>query len=91
MLIVFILKLKFCNPFGQLILNIYVLESFILTTLFVSIPLICGGLTEPHGKTLIWISRITLPINTPFLYSSTFIARIPAIIPGGFTHILPVI
>ena len=32
-----------------------------------------------------------MPINTPFLYSDTFIASTPVIIFGGVTHKFPVI
>ena len=39
-------------------------------------PLSTGG-TVVQGKIIIWISLITLPINTPFLYSDIFMATIP--------------
>ena len=62
----------------------------ISTTVVVSIPESCGGLTEVQANAFIWISLIILPIKIPFLYSLTLIAKTPETIPGGVTHKLPV-
>ena len=51
-------------------------------------PLKTGG-TVVHGRIIICISRITLPINTPFLYSDIFIATIPISVAVAVIHKLP--
>ena len=61
------------------------------TIVVVSIEDNNGGVILVQENTLICTSRMILPINTPFLYSWTFIASTPDIILGGVTHKLPVI
>ena len=51
-------------------------------------PLKTGG-TVVHGKIIICISLMTLPINTPFLYSDIFIATIPISVVFAVIHKLP--
>ena len=51
-------------------------------------PLKTGG-TVVHGRIIIWISRITLPIKTPFLYSEIFIATIPISVAVAVIHKFP--
>ena len=51
-------------------------------------PLKTGG-TVVHGKIIIWISLMTLPTKTPFLYSDIFIATIPISVVFAVIHKLP--